>query len=233
MNEILQINMILIENIVQLDLTGPFEVLARVPGWRIDLVGSTLDPVRTDRGLTILPTVRREATQRPDIFVVPGGAGVDQILLDAEWIRFVREQATAARYVFGICTGSLLLGAAGLLLGRRAGGHWQARDLLSRFGALPSDDRMVVDGKFYTSGGVTSGIDMALRVVGDVAGPLVAQRIQLQIEYDPQPPFPGGTPFTSPTQIVDAVRQAGAGRRAVREKLVMQAAAAMTRPASR
>jgi cyclohexyl-isocyanide hydratase len=233
MSEILQINMILIENMVQLDLTGPFEILARVPGWRIDLVGSTLDPVRTDRGLTILPTIKREAAQRPDIFVVPGGAGVDQFLLDAEWIRFVREQATAARYVFGICTGSLLLGAAGLLLGRRAGGHWQARDLLSRFGALPSDDRMVVDGKFYTSGGVTSGIDMALRVVGDVAGPLVAQRIQLQIEYDPQPPFPGGTPFTSPTQIVDAVRQAGAGRRAAREKLVMQAAAAMARPASR
>lgn len=192
MTDQLQINMILIENMVQLDLTGPFEVLARVPGWRIDLIGTTLAPVRTDRGLTILPTIRRDAAQIPDILVVPGGTGIDQILLDADWIRFIHQQATAARYVFGICTGSLLLGAASLLRGRRAGGHWQARDLLSRFGAIPCDDRMVVDGKYYTSGGVTSGIDMALQVVGDVAGAFVAQQIQLQIEYDPQPPFPGG-----------------------------------------
>jgi cyclohexyl-isocyanide hydratase len=211
------VNMLLLPDMVQLDLTGPFEVLARVPGW----------PVRTDRGLTILPTLTRENARAPDILAVPGGAGIDAAIVDARWVEFTRAQAQAAQYVFGICTGSMLLAAAGLLTGKHAGGHWQARDLLAQFGAIPSDQRMVVDGKYYTSGGVTSGIDMALRVVGDIAGVETAQKIQLQMEYDPAPPYPGGTPFTSPPQIVQAVRQAGAQRRAGRETLVAQAAAAM------
>lgn len=225
-NDVL-VNMILLKDMVQLDLTGPFEVLARVPGWRVELVGRSLDPVRTDRGLTILPTVTRERAQQADILAVPGGAGIDAAMVDAEWVRFVRDQASAATYVFGICTGSFLLAAAGLLTGRRAGAHWQARDLLARFGAIPVHDRMVVDGKYYTCGGVTAGIDMALRVVGDVAGVEIAQKIQLQMEYEPAPPFAGGTPFTSPPPIVDAVRQASAQRRAARERLVDKAVAAM------
>ncbi len=231
MSDIVQVNMILVPDMVQLDLTGPFEVLARVPGWQVELVASSLAPVRTDRGLTILPTVTRDTAGPADILVVPGGTGIDTAMVDPDWVRFAHDQAINAKYVFGICTGSFLLAAAGLLTGRRAGAHWQARDLLARFGAIPSHERMVVDGKYYTSGGVTSGIDMALRVVGDVAGKEVAQKIQLQIEYDPQPPFPGGTPFTSPPQIVDAVSLASAQRRATREKLVEQAVAAM-RPAS-
>lgn len=221
------VNMILLKDMVQLDLTGPFEVLARVPGWRVELVGRSRDPVRTDRGLTILPTVTRDLAQKPDILAVPGGAGIDDAMVDPEWVRFVRDQAIAAKHVFGICTGSFLLAAAGLLTGRKAGAHWQARDLLSRFGAIPVDDRMVVDGKYYTCGGVTAGIDMALRVVGDVAGVEIAQKIQLQMEYDPAPPFAGGTPLTSPPSIVDAVRQASVQRRAARERLVDKAAAAM------
>jgi len=221
------VNMLLLPDMVQLDLTGPFEVLARVPGWRVELVAASLDPVRTDRGLTILPTLTRENARMPDILAVPGGAGIDAAIVDARWVEFTRAQAQAAQYVFGICTGSMLLAAAGLLSGKRAGGHWQARDLLSQFGAIPSDQRMVVDGKYYTSGGVTSGIDMALRVVGDVAGVETAQKIQLQMEYDPAPPFVGGTPFTSPPQIVEAVRQAGVQRRVGREQLVAQAAAAL------
>ena len=221
------VNMLLLPDMVQLDLTGPFEVLARVPGWHVELVAASLDPVRTDRGLTILPTLMRENARMPDILAGPGGAGIDAAIVDARWVEFTRAQANAAQYVFGICTGSMLLAAAGLLTGRRAGGHWQARDLLSQFGAIPSDQRMVVDGKYYTSGGVTSGIDMALRVVGDIAGVETAQKIQLQMEYDPAPPFAGGTPFTSPPQIVEAVRLAGAQRRAGRELLVAQAAAAM------
>jgi len=221
------VNMLLLPDMVQLDLTGPFEVLARVPGWRVELVAASLDPVRTDRGLTILPTLTRENARMPDILAVPGGAGIDAAIVDARWVEFTRAQAQAAQYVFGICTGSMLLAAAGLLSGKRAGGHWQARDLLSQFGAIPSDQRMVVDGKYYTSGGVTSGIDMALRVVGDVAGVETAQKIQLQMEYDPAPPFVGGTPFTSRPQIVEAVRQAGVQRRVGREQLVAQAAAAL------
>lgn len=227
MAESVLVNMLLIRNIVQLDLTGPYEVLARVPGWRVELVAASFDPVRTDRGLTIFPTLARANARKPDILVVPGGAGIDDVLLDAEWVNFTREQADAANHVFGICTGSFLLAAAGLLRGRKAGAHWQARDLLAHFGAIPSDERMVIDGKFYTCGGVTSGIDMALRVAADVAGIDTARKIQLQMEYDPQPPFAGGTPFTSPPEIVDAVRTASVRRRTAREALMPRAAAAM------
>jgi cyclohexyl-isocyanide hydratase len=221
----MQVNIVIVKDMVQLDITGPYEVLARAPAWTIDLVAESLAPVRTDRGLTILPTQTRETAKPSDLLVVPGGAGIDDAMLDDDWLTYVRCEAGRAKHVFGICTGSLLLAAAGLLHGRRAGGHWQARDLLAKFGVTPSDARMTLDGKFYTCGGVTSGIDMALRVVGDVAGEETARRIQLAIEYDPAPPFPGGTPFTSPPEIVAAVREASKKRRAEREAMVEAAAA--------
>jgi cyclohexyl-isocyanide hydratase len=140
---------------------------------------------------------------------------------------FVREQATKARWIFGICTGSLLLGAAGLLKGRRSGGHWLARDLLSQFGATVADDRMVIDGNIFTSGGVTAGIDMAFRVVAEIAGEEAAKSIQLQLEYDPEPPFHSGTPFTASPATLAAQREAGAARRKIREEAVAKAAAAL------
>jgi cyclohexyl-isocyanide hydratase len=220
-----QVNIVLVPRMVQLDVTGPFEVLARVPGWSVSLVAATLDPVRTDRGLRIVPDVTRENAAAADLLVIPGGTGVDAAMLDPAWIAFVQRQAESADHVFGICTGSLLLAAAGLLEGRRAGGHWQARDLLTRFGVTPSDERVTVDGKYYTSGGVTSGIDVALRVVADLEGEAVARKIQLAIEYDPYPPFPGGTPVTSPPEIVQAVLADSRARRAEREGMVAQAAA--------
>lgn len=218
-------NVVTVPDMVQLDITGPFEVLARTPGWTVDLVAATMDPVRTDRGLRLLPNVTRETASSSDILVVPGGAGIDTAMLDPNWINFVKRQAADAKYIFGVCTGSLLLGAAGLLKGRRAGGHWQARDLLTQFGAIVSNDRMTRDGNIYTSGGVTSGIDMALRVVGDLQGDEVAKRIQLAMEYDPEPPFKGGTPYTSPPQVVQAVLAASTARRAKREGQVAAAAA--------
>jgi cyclohexyl-isocyanide hydratase len=199
-------------------------VLARVPGWTVSLVAATMEPVRTDRGLRLVPDATRETALASDLLVVPGGTGVDAAMLDPAWISYVQREAARAEYVFGVCTGSLLLAAAGLLKGRRAGGHWQARDLLAKFGVTPSNDRMTVDGKFYTSGGVTSGIDAALRVVGDLQGETTARKIQLAIEYDPQPPFPGGTPFTSPPEIVQAVLADSRHRRAERESMVAQAA---------
>jgi len=210
---------------VQLDITGPFEVLARTPGWTVDLVAATMDPVRTDRGLRLLPNATRENAKESDIIVVPGGAGIDTAMLDPEWVAYVRREAAKAKYVFGICTGSLLLGAAGLLKGRRSGGHWQARDLLAQFGAIVSNDRMTQDGNIYTPGGVTSGIDMALRVVGDTAGEETARKIQLAMEYDPEPPFKGGNPYTSPPEIVRAVLADSTRRRLKREAQVAQAAA--------
>jgi len=216
----MQINIIVVNDMCQLDTTGVFEVLARIPGWTVDLVAGSMELVRSDRGLTILPTQTRESAKPSDILVVPGGPGFDYTMLDDGWIAYVRREAAKAKYVFSVCTGSLLLAAAGLLKGRRAGGHWQARDLLARFGVTPSDARLTVDGKFYTSAGVTSGIDMALRVVADIVGEESARKIQLAIEYDPAPPFSGGTPFTSPPQIVTAVLDGSRERRVERERIV-------------
>jgi cyclohexyl-isocyanide hydratase len=209
-----------VNDMCQLDTTGAFEVLARVPGWTVDLVAASMDPVRTDLGLTILPTKTRESAKPSDILVVPGGRGIDYAMLDDAWIAFTRQEAAKAKHVFSVCTGSLLLAAAGLLKGRRAGGHWQARDLLSQFGVTPSDARVTVDGKFYTSAGVTSGIDMALLLVADIIGEETARKIQLSIEYAPEPPFPGGTPFTSPPDIIKAVLDGSRQRRADRERIV-------------
>src|SRR5262245_6744880 len=216
----MQINIIVVNDMCQLDTTGAFEVLARVPGWAVDLVAASMEAVRTDRSLSILPTQTRESARPSDILVVPGGAGIDYAMLDDGWIAYTRREAAKAKYVFSVCTGSLLLAAAGLLTGRRAGGHWQARDLLARFDVIPSDARLTVDGKFYTSAGVTSGIDMALLVVADIVGERTARKIPLSIEYDPAPPFPGGKPVTSPPEIVKAVLDGSRQRRVDRERIV-------------
>jgi cyclohexyl-isocyanide hydratase len=213
---------------VQLDATGPFEVLARTPGWNIDFVAASPEPVRTELGLRILPTRTRETALPSDLFVVPGGSGIDRAMLDADWVAYTKLEAERARFVFGICTGSLLLAASGVLKGRTAGGHWLSRALLAKFDVIASDQRMTIDGKYYTSGGVTSGIDMALRVVADIAGEETARKIQLQIEYDPAPPFAGGTPMTSPPEITSALREATRERCAKRERIVAKAAARLS-----
>lgn len=218
------VNFVLFEGVTQLDLTGPYEVLVRAPDFECELVAKTLAPVPSDRGLMLMPT-RTLADAKPcDLLVVPGGPGTDAALNDPEWIEFVRAQAAGARWVFGICTGSLLLGAAGLLVGRKSSGHWLARDLLTHFGATPVDNRTTIDGKYFTSGGVTAGIDMALRVVAHVKSPADAEQIQLQIEYDPEPPFPGGTPMNARPEIVERCTTASAARRAIREAAVIEAA---------
>jgi cyclohexyl-isocyanide hydratase len=216
--------LLLFPGLTQLDLTGPYEVLARVPGWRTEVVAKTRDSVRTDKGLVIVPTMDFADAPQFDLLVVPGGPGTDDAILDRETVGFVQRQASGARFIFGVCTGSLLLGAAGVLRGRRAGGHWLARDLLAAFGAEPSDARMTVDGNIFTAGGVTSGIDMALRVASELAGEDIARQIQLQIEYDPEPPFHSGTPFVAPPRIVELARQAAVERRRIREAAVAEAA---------
>lgn len=219
--------LLLFPGMTQLDLTGPYEVLARIPGWRAEIVAKTMDPVRTDKGLVIVPDADFSSHSTYALFAVPGGPGTDKAILDSDTVDFVRRQAALAVHVFGICTGSLLLGAAGLLRGRRAGGHWQARDLLAQFGATPSDSRLTIDGNIFTSGGVTAGIDMALRVAAEVASPDIARQIQLQIEYDPEPPFQSGTPFTAPKYIIDRALAASSERRLTREAAVLKAAAAL------
>ncbi len=223
----MQVNFLLFPALTQLDLTGPFEVLARVPGFHIDFVSPTLEPIRSDRGLAMLPTATFDSAAPCDLLVVPGGPGTDDALTDPRWVGFTARQAAGARYILGVCTGSLLLGAAGLLRGKRAACHWQAREFLSAFGALPDASRTCVDGNIFTSGGVTSGIDMALRAVALMRDEDTARQIQLQIEYDPEPPFPGGRPETSPPAIVDRCLAATRERHAIRAAAVAQAAAAL------
>ncbi|WP_395757631.1 DJ-1/PfpI family protein [Achromobacter sp. EB05] len=220
----MHVNILLFEGLTQLDMTGPYEVLAAAPGFSVDFVAKTPDPVRSDRGLRFVPTQTLASAPPCDLLVVPGGPGTDDAILDPDWVAFTRRQALGARYVFGICTGSLLLGAAGLLRGKRASSHWRARELLAHFGAVPTDARLCVDGNVFTAGGVTSGIDMALKVVATLCGDDVAKLIQLQIEYDPQPPFPGGTPRTSEPAIVQRYLSQSQARFEQRSAKVRQAA---------
>ncbi|MFA4913539.1 MAG: DJ-1/PfpI family protein [Burkholderiaceae bacterium] len=224
----MQVNFLLFPAVTQLDLTGPFEVLARAPGFKIDLVSKTMDPVRSDRGLGILPTATFATAKRCDILVVPGGPGTDDALVDPEWVQLTARQAGDATFILGICTGALLLGAAGLLRGKRATSHWQAREFLPAFGAIPDESRTCIDGNLFTSGGVTSGIDMALRAVSIILDEDAARQIQLQIEYDPEPPFEGGTPRSSPAHIVERCVNSSRERHALRREAVRQAAARMS-----
>ncbi|WP_188259944.1 DJ-1/PfpI family protein [Azospirillum tabaci] len=186
--------LLLFPNVTQLDLTGPYEVLARVPGAQVHLLWKTLDPVRSDTGLTILPTTTLAEAPPLDLLLVPGGGGINALLTDGEVLAFLEERASSTRYLSGICTGSLVLGAAGLLEGKRAGTHWASRDFLAAFGATPVAERVVVDGALFTGGGVTAGIDVALRIVADLFGEETARLVQLSIEYDPHPPFDAGSP---------------------------------------
>ena len=216
----MQVNFLLFPALTQLDLTGPFEVLARAPGFKIDLVSKSMEPVCSDRGLALLPTATFATAEPCDILVVPGGPGTDDALVDPDWVAFTARQGAQAKFVMGICTGALLLGAAGLLRGKRATSHWQAREFLSAFGATPEDSRTCVDGNLFTSGGVTSGIDMALKAVSLILDEDAARQIQLQIEYDPEPPFEGGTPVSSPPHIVQRCVDASRERNAVRRAAV-------------
>lgn len=190
----LSFGLLLFPDVTQLDLTGPYEVLARVPGSQPHLLWKTLDPVRSDTGLTILPTTTLAEAPPLDLILVPGGGGINALLTDSEILDFLKERAASTRHLAGICTGSLVLGAAGLLEGKRAGTHWASRDFLAAFGATLVAERVVVDGSLFTGGGVTAGIDVALRIVGDLFGEDAAKLIQLSIEYDPQPPFNAGSP---------------------------------------
>jgi cyclohexyl-isocyanide hydratase len=222
-----RIGFLLFPNITQLDLTGPWEVLSQMPRAQLFLVWKTLEPVRAGSGLTILPTATFADCPQLDLICVPGGGGMNPLLTDAETLEFVRRQAAGARYVTSVCTGALVLGAAGLLKGRRAVTHWMSMDLLKAFEAVPVDERVVVDGNVITGGGVTAGIDFALRVVAEVAGEAAARAIQLGIEYDPSPPFDSGHPRVADPALVETTKAAASTRQAERRAQVEKAAAAL------
>jgi cyclohexyl-isocyanide hydratase len=216
----IHIGLLLFPRLTQLDLTSPFEVFAKWPDASVHLLWKTLEPVAAETGMRILPDATLADGPQLDVVCVPGGPGVSAVMEDAEVLAFLRRQAGGARFVTSVCTGALVLGAAGLLRGRRATTHWASHDLLAAFGAIPTKGRVVRDGTLITGGGVTAGIDFALTVVAEIAGAAVAQGIQLQIEYAPAPPFDAGSPETAPAEVLAAARQRYAGTRAAREALV-------------
>lgn len=202
----LQIGFLVFPNITQLDMTGPLQVLARVPNAKVHVIWKTLDPVMSDAGLALVPNMTFARCPQLDVICVPGGAGQIDLMDDAETIAFVRRQGMTARYVTSVCTGALVLGAAGLLDGYRATTHWNSIDQLEQFGATPVEARVCIDGNRITGGGVTAGIDFGLTLAAELAGKAAAQKIQLSLEYDPKPPFTAGSPRTAPPEILTEVR---------------------------
>jgi cyclohexyl-isocyanide hydratase len=190
----------------QIDLTGPFEVLSRIPNSTFHLLWKELIPVRDIRGLIITPETAFAEAPQLDLLVVPGGFGQEALMDDDVVLKFIQAKAATATYVFSICTGALLCGAAGLLRGVKSTTHWSAFHLLPYFGAIPIDARVVIDGKHVSAAGVTAGLDAALRVVTLMCDERVAQQIQLAIEYAPDPPFNSGTPQTAPSEVLQDAR---------------------------
>ena len=220
-----RIGLLLFPDITQLDMTGPYEVFTKFPEAEVRLVWKTLEPVKAGGGMRIIPDTTFAGCPQLDLVCVPGGAGMNPLMEDADTLDFLRRQAAGARYVTSVCTGALVLGAAGLLKGKRAATHWMSREMLADFGATPVAERVVVDGNVITGGGVTAGIDFALRVAAEAFGADVAKAIQLGIEYDPHPPFNAGSPEGAGPAIVDRARTSAAKRQAERAAIVKRAAA--------
>jgi cyclohexyl-isocyanide hydratase len=205
-----RIGMLIFPRLTQLDMTGPYEVLARLPDTKVELVARTLAPVTTDRGMQIVPTTTYADCPQLDVVMVPGGPGQQDLMEDEEALSFLCKQAAGAKYVTSVCTGSLVLGAAGPLTGKRATCNWAAIDHLKLLGAIPVSEKVVIDGNVVTGAGVTSGIDFALALAAILESEQVAREIQLQIEYDPAPPFDSGSPTAAAREIVEKVKARGA-----------------------
>jgi transcriptional regulator GlxA family with amidase domain len=211
--------------VTQLDFTGPYEVFWRLPGARCLLASAAGGDLEADGGITFGRVHRLADIERCALICVPGGFGTIQAIEDQELLAQVRRLATTARYVTSVCTGSLVLGAAGLLKGKRAASHWAWRDMLAAFGATPDPARVVRDGHVITGGGVTAGIDMALTVMAEIAGDEYAQSVQLGMEYAPAPPFTSGRPEQAPAQVLAETRQRYERVRPARDAAVERAAA--------
>lgn len=219
----LQIGSLLFEGLDQIDLTGPFEVLSRIPNSTYRVYGKAADTVRDYRGLRITPDAVIADAPQLDVLHVPGGFGQEALMDDTVVLDWLRQQAGHAR-IFSVCTGALICGAAGLLMGRRATTHWASFHLLRYFGATPVNERVVIDGDWIFAAGVTSGIDGALRLAAELRGDEVAQGIQLFMEYAPQPPFNSGTPETAPATVLAQTRQSVAKITAQREATAQRVA---------
>ena len=210
-----EIAILLFEGITALDAIGPYEVLQRLPGAKLRMVGPQRGPIRTHEGsLSLVVDAELGECPHPQLLVVPGGYGIERLLRDEKTLGWIRAAHATSQWTTSVCTGSLVLGAAGVLKGLRATCHWNSLERLREYGAEPTLDRVVFQGKVVTAAGVSSGIDMALALVARLQGDEVAQAIQLSIEYDPQPPFDAGSPRKAPPHIVEAVRKIAAKVRA-------------------
>ncbi len=221
----LQIGSLLFEGLDQIDLTGPFEVLSRIPNSTYRIYSKAGAPARDIKGLRIAPDAALEDAPPLDVLHIPGGFGQEAMMEDAEVLEWVARHAAHAQIVFSVCTGALICGAAGLLVGKRATTHWASFHLLPIFGAIAVDERVVEDGKLVFAAGVTAGIDGALTVAAKLRGQAVAESIQLYMQYAPEPPFDAGTPARAPAAVLDAARAAVAGITAQREATAMRVAA--------
>ena len=221
----LQIGSLLFEGLDQVDLTGPFEVLSRIPNSTYRIYAKTAGAVRDVRGLRLTPDATLAEAPPLDVLHVPGGFGQEALMEDPEVLGWIRQQAGGASSIFSVCTGALLCGAAGLLKGRRATTHWASFNLLPFFGAIPVNERVVVDGSYVFAAGVTAGIDGALRLAAELRGNDAAQAIQLHMAYAPEPPFNSGTPETAPPAILQRARQSVQGITAKREATARRVAA--------
>jgi cyclohexyl-isocyanide hydratase len=221
----MHIAMLIYPRMTQLDMTGPFEVFSSMPDTTIDIVWKDREPVRDLNGLTIVPNMTLSECPQTDILFVPGGFGQADLMDDDDVLDFLRKQAEGARYVTSVCTGSLVLAAAGLLTGYRATSHWAWVDQLALFGAEPVSERVVIDRNRVTGAGVTSGIDFALTLVAELHGEAAARMIQLGMEYDPAPPFDGGSPKRESPELVQALKDQLAGIAEARVEVAERAAA--------
>jgi cyclohexyl-isocyanide hydratase len=208
----LQIGMVLFPRLTQLDLTGPQEILARIPGVEVHVIAKTREPVVAETGLILMPSMTFAEAPPIDLLFVPGGTGQIDAAEDDETLEWIRRTGEAARWVTSSCTGALLLGCAGLLRGYQAATHWAFMDLLPLVGAIPVNRRVVVDRNRMTCGGVTAGIDIALTIAAEIAGRERAESIQLGLEYDPCPPFRSGHPNVASHELVAEVRTRLANR---------------------
>lgn len=229
----LSVGMILFPKLTQLDLTGPYEVFLRLPGASIHLVAETRDLVRSEGGMGIAPDTTFAEAPQYDLICVPGGIGVNAMMEHAPLLDFLRRQAEGARYITSVCTGALLLGAAGLLQGYRATTHWAALDILPILGAEPVSERCVIDRNRISGGGVTAGIDFGLTVAAELYGQAVAERIQLAMEYNPAPPFNSGSPATASAALLELMLERLGGIREERRQLAERAAARLRSAATR
>jgi cyclohexyl-isocyanide hydratase len=204
----LDIGSLIFPQVDQIDFTGPFEVFSRIPSATCLIIAKERGPIRDARGLILTPEKTFSEVGQLDLLHVPGGPGQETLMDDGETLSFIRQQSINAKYIFSVCTGALILGAAGLLRGKKATTHWAAFQLLSYFGAIRVDERVVLDGNLISTAGVTAGIDGALRVAALLCGTQKAQEIQLDIQYAPDPPFNSGSVATAPPEVVSAVRAA-------------------------